>query len=133
MLAAQPFSSIISPRYFSQVEFSIIVSPNLKGFDLVSFIIFCLFCGEKEEMSHVYECNILSSNEIMKIEYEEIYRNNPIKQKEILQRFERNLEKRQNIQNNKNELRKEIFTEEKRKIPCDLLLDPLNYKRFSFG
>ena len=91
------------------------------------------FCGEKEEMSHVYECNILSSNEIMKIEYEEIYRNNPIKQKEILQRFERNLEKRQNIQNNKNELRKEIFTEEKRKIPCDLLLDPLNYKRFSFG
>ena len=91
------------------------------------------FCGEEEEMSHVYECNILNSNEIMKIEYEEIYRNNPIKQKEILKRFERNLEKRQNIQNNKIELTKKRFTEGKRKIPCDLVLDPLNYKRFSFG
>ena len=91
------------------------------------------FCGEEEEMSHVYECCILSSNEIAQIEYEEIYRNNPIKQKEILQRFERNLEKRQSIQNNKHELRKEILIEEKRKIPCDLLLDPLNCKRFSFG
>ena len=91
------------------------------------------FCGEEEEMAHVYECNILSSNKSIQIEYEEIYRNNPMKQKEILQRFERNLEKRQKIQDSKNELRKEIFTKEKRKIPCDLLLDPLNFKRFSFG
>ena len=89
------------------------------------------FCGEEEEMSHVYECNILSSNERIRIQYEEIYRNDAMKQKEILQRFERNLEIRNNIQNNKNE--KEILTKEKRKIPCDLLLDPLNCKKFSFG
>ena len=56
-----------------------------------------------------------------------------MKQREILKRFERNLEKRQKIQDNKNELRNEIFTKEKRKIPCDLLLDPLNFKSFSFG
>ena len=27
------------------------------------------FCGEEEEMAHVYECNILSSNKIIQIEY----------------------------------------------------------------
>ena len=61
-------------------------------------------CVEFEEMSHLYECKILISNKILKIEYEEIYKNNPIK-----------------------------HTEGKRKIPCDLLLDPLNFKRFSIG
>ena len=90
-------------------------------------------CGEDEEMSHVYKCTILNSNKILKIEYEEIYKNNPLKQIEVLRIFERNLEKRQSLQNTKTEIRKENITAEKRKPPCDLSLDPLNFKRFSFG
>ena len=90
-------------------------------------------CGEFEEMSHLYECKILNENKILKIEYEEIYKNNPIKQIEILRIFERNLEKIRNIENSKTEKREEKYTEGKRKTPCDLLLDPLNFKRFSIG
>ena len=84
-------------------------------------------------MSHLYEWCILNSNKILKIEYEEIYKNNPIKQIEILRIFERNLEKIRNIENSKTEKREEKYTEGKRKTPCDLLLDPLNFKRFSIG
>ena len=46
-------------------------------------------CGEDEEMSHVYKCTILNSNKILKIEYEEIYKKNPLKQIEVLRIFER--------------------------------------------
>ena len=84
-------------------------------------------------MPHLYKFKILNSNKILKIEYEEIYKNNPIKQIEILRIFERNLTKRQNIKNSKTETREEKDTEGKRKIPCDLFLDPLNFKRFSIG
>ena len=52
---------------------------------------------------------------------------------EILRIFERNLEKRKNIENFKTETREEKHTEGKRKIPCDLVSDPLNFKRFSIG
>ena len=70
---------------------------------------------------------------MIQIQYEEIYRNNPVKQSEILQIFEKNLEKRQQIINAEYETRKERIREEKSKVPCDLLIDPLNFKRFSFG
>ena len=73
-------------------------------------------CGEDEEMSHVYKCTILNSNKILKIEYEEIYKNNPLKQIEVLRIFERNLEKRQSLQNTKTEIRKENITAEKRNL-----------------
>ena len=91
------------------------------------------FCGEDEDMSHIYNCKELNSPKTIQIEYEEIYKNNSIKQIEILRIFEKNLEKRQKIANTENETRKEKSKEENRKTPCDLLIDPLNFKRFSFG
>ena len=90
-------------------------------------------CGEDEEMAHIYECKKLNSSNMIQIQYEEIYRNNPVKQSEILKIFEKNLEKRQQIINAEYETRKERIREEKSKVPCDLLIDPLNFKRFSFG
>ena len=52
---------------------------------------------------------------------------------EILRIFENNLEKRRKMQNIGIEKRKEKRKGEKRILPCDLLKDPLNCKRFRNG
>ena len=79
------------------------------------------WCGEDEEIEHIYSCKILNKNEKIEIKYEEMYRNNLKKQMQILRILEKNLERRKSM-NNENEI-----------FPCDLLQDPLNCKRFSNG
>ena len=90
-------------------------------------------CDMIEDMSHIYECRILNTGNETKIEYGEIYRENIVKQIEILRIFENNLEKRRKMQNIGIEERKEKRKGEKRIFPCDLLKDPLNCKRFRYG
>ena len=51
-------------------------------------------CGEIENMEHIYECKYLNGNEIL-VEYENIYKENLRNMKSILNRFEKNMEKRQ--------------------------------------
>ena len=90
-------------------------------------------CDMVEDMSHIYECKILNTGNEIKVKYEEIYRENIVKQIEILRIFENNLEKRRKMQNIGIEKRKEKRKGEKRILPCDLLKDPLNCKRFRKG
>ena len=84
-------------------------------------------------MSHIYLCKVLNPGNEIKVEYGEIYRENIVKQNEILRIFENNLEKRKTMQNFGIEERKEERKGEKRIFPCDLLKDPLNCKRFRYG
>ena len=90
-------------------------------------------CDMVEDMSHIYECKILNTGKEITVEYEEIYKENIVKQIEILQIFENNLEKRRQMQNIGIEEKKEKRKGEKRILPCDLLKDPLNCKRFRYG
>ena len=92
------------------------------------------FCGEDEEMEHIYNCNLLNENNTIEIRYEEIYENNIFKQIQIMKKFEINLEKRNQIKQFKNDMEKEKTRGEKRMFPCDLFTkDPLNCKKFSYG
>ena len=92
------------------------------------------FCGEDEEMDHIYNCNLLNENKTIEIRYEEIYENHIFKQIEIMKKFEMNLEKRNKIKQFENDKRKEKTTAEKRIFPCDLFSkDPLNCQKFSYG
>ena len=50
------------------------------------------FCGENEEMEHLYECEMLGNNS--EISYDKIYSNNVKDQIEVFRRMEKNLEKR---------------------------------------
>ena len=90
-------------------------------------------CGEVKEMEHIYQCKIWNKDEKTEIKYEEIYGNNLYKQIKIMKIFEVNLERRNNMKQNKNEERKETIRGEKRTFPGDLSLDPLNGKIFSYG
>ena len=92
-------------------------------------------CGEKENMSHVYYCEMLNENRIIEEKYEEIYKNNIMKQKKILQTFERNLETREKLLKN-TENKKELKKNEvnmKRKPHFDPSVDQLNCKIFCIG
>ena len=55
------------------------------------------FCGEKENMIHIYNCDILNENLKPNVKYENIFNGNIEKQKEVFKRFKQNLEKRKNI------------------------------------
>ena len=50
-------------------------------------------CGKKEDMKHVYSCDMLSKEEI-EIQYENIYNGNIHNQRKVLKRFEDDLKKR---------------------------------------
>ena len=86
--------------------------------------IFKCVCGEQEDMSHVYSCTVLNSDKPV-TQYEEIYSNNIEKIKEVYQRFENNINEREQIMNkNENEDKNEKVN--KRKSPHAILIsDPL--------
>ena len=52
------------------------------------------FCGQREDMNHIYECDIY--NEEVFSNYEEIYNGEINEQITIFKRFEENFEKRKN-------------------------------------
>ena len=51
-------------------------------------------CGEIENMEHIYKCKYLNGNEIL-VEYENINKENVRNVKTILNRFEKNMKKRE--------------------------------------
>ena len=75
-------------------------------------------CGKKEDMKHVYSCNMLSKEEI-EIQYENIYNGNIYKQRKVLKRFEENLKKRNFMKLSK--------------VPCDQNIGPLSCYQSSNG
>ena len=57
-------------------------------------------CNEKEDMEHIYYCSYLNK-EMTNVNYEEVYGENISEMKIILQRFEQNMENRENYTNAK--------------------------------
>ena len=92
-------------------------------------------CGEKEEMPHIYYCEILSENRQISEDYENIYKDNVIKQVEVYKRFEENFKTRETLINERerNIQSQKINHAIKRKAPGDPLVDPLDCKVFSIG
>ena len=94
------------------------------------------WCGNNEDMKHIYLCKMLNLEEPEPgLEYEQIYSNNIKKIREINKRFQQNMKKRQELKET------EIEEEEKEKRkkmkymkfpPCDPLCDPL-YLVYSNG
>ena len=54
-------------------------------------------CNEKEDMQHIYCCEILNNGRRTKIEYEKLYNGTISEQIEILRQFERNMEEREKL------------------------------------
>ena len=67
------------------------------------------FCDEIEDMSHIYNCKILNEEKIPSQNYENIYNGTITQQTEILEKFEQNMEKREQMI---------------KEPPCDPLCDP---------
>ena len=61
----------------------------------------CTF-GEKEEMRHIYYCEILRENRKVSADYEDIYKDNVIKQVKVYKLFEENFKTRDKIINERN-------------------------------
>ena len=61
-------------------------------------------CGEKENMEHLYNCEMLNDGVKPKLKYEKLYNGNLFEQCEVFRTFEKNFEKRK------------TFTKES---PCD--------------
>ena len=74
--------------------------------------------GKKEDMKHVYSCDMLSKEEI-EIQYENIYNGNIHNQRKVLKRFEDNLKKRNFMKLSK--------------VPCDQNIGPLSCYQSSNG
>ena len=55
-------------------------------------------CGEKENMEHIYNCRYLNT-EKAELDYEEVYGENVSEIKQILKRFEHNMNNRENYTN----------------------------------
>ena len=101
--------------------------------------ILCI-CGDKENLSHIYSCDILNESEKETIPYEKCYSGNVNEQTKILYKIEENLRIREkyidvqtDVQRN---IKQRITTGKKRKrneLPCDQAIDPLHCKKFSFG
>ena len=72
------------------------------------------FCGEIEDMSHIYNCKIFNEEMNLSEKYENIYNGTIIQQTEILKKFEQNMEKREQMM-------------KENEPPCDPLCDPLIY------
>ena len=77
-------------------------------------IIIC-FCGNRENMEHIYKCKLLNEVE-PSIKYEKIYSENIKEIKAINERFQENMNRRQQMIN-------EI--EMKKNLPHDPICDPL--------
>ena len=73
------------------------------------------YCGNEENMKHIFYCKSLSNGKEQKIEYDKIYNGTVTEQKEILTIFERNMKKRE-----------ELKTEKENQIPCVLNVEPLS-------
>ena len=71
------------------------------------------FCGEIEDMKHIYNCNILNGGISQSEKYENIFNGTISQQTKIFYKFEENMEKRETL---KNEMEK----------PCDPDCDPLS-------
>ena len=71
------------------------------------------YCGNEENMKHIFYCKSLSNGIEQTIEYDKIYNGTVKEQKEILTIFERNMKRRE-------ELGKE------NQIPCVLFVEPLS-------
>ena len=55
-------------------------------------------CGETEDMSHIYNCEMLNTNE-PNLSYETIYTGNMKQQIEVFKVFKQNLDQRELIKN----------------------------------
>ena len=76
-------------------------------------------CGQTEQMAHIYECKYLNKEKIT-IKYENIFTDNVEKMKMILNRFKRNMEKRENIKNLKSKSH-ETFTGPLFPVQCSIV------------
>ena len=59
------------------------------------------FCGQKEDMKHVYNCELLNEGRKPNIEYERIFTGNISEQIEVFRIFEQNMERRETMKENK--------------------------------
>ena len=59
------------------------------------------FCGQKEDMKHVYNCELLNEGRQPNIEYERIFTGNISEQIEVFRIFEQNMERRETMKENK--------------------------------
>ena len=57
-------------------------------------------CGQEEDMTHIYNCEILNS-EKPNLKYDRIFNGSICEQIEVFNRFEENMKKRENILNEK--------------------------------
>ena len=69
------------------------------------------YCGKKETMEHIYDCEILRNGTENKLEYRKIYEGSISEQIEIFRTFERNMKNRKILCEKQN--------------PCGLIVDPL--------
>ena len=84
------------------------------------------WCGNNEDMKHVYICKMLNPEEPI-IEYEQIYSSNVRRISEINNRFQQNMNIREELKVNENEEMKNM-----KSFPRDPLCDPL-YLVYSNG
>ena len=59
------------------------------------------FCNEDEDMAHIYNCVVLNNGKTTEIEYEKIYNGTLSEQIVILRIFEKNIERREQLMNEK--------------------------------
>ena len=57
-------------------------------------------CNKKEDMKHVYNCELINGGKEPEINYEKIFSGTIYEQNEVYKKFERNLEKREELQKN---------------------------------
>ena len=61
-------------------------------------------CGEKEDMKHIHNCEILNDGEQSNLEYEKIFEGNISEQIQVFRKFERNLKRREHLTENKKDI-----------------------------
>ena len=57
-------------------------------------------CNKKEDMKHVYNCELNNGGKEPEFDYEKIFSGTIYEQNEVYKKFERNLEKREELQKN---------------------------------
>ena len=128
--------SISQKRKIFEIRNKMVDIPENFSSDSVQTV--CI-CGEREIMSHIYYCNVLSENKSENFLYENVYNGSLVQQIEVCKRFEENFEVRNRIKNQfENSMPKEgkikrKRNEQKTDSPCDPSVDPLVCKQPSFG
>ena len=80
---------------------------------------YCI-CGEKEDMEHLYTCNLFNQTKSEIItQYKSIYTDNVSEQVKVLRRFENQFLEREKLLND------QTRNPHKKFPPCDPLKDPL--------